>query len=150
MRTVRFLTKCFSAPNHLTDGEHPKNALNNKKIFSVVYKYILSLYYNNRPCTSYQGFVRSYRLLRRYTIALFQYSFSVMLFSQPSERISHWLEQSAGHLDKVRAIGMYCAIIHGYLPTIGTVVPTVGTKSQRSVQGPSLWDGLLHRWYHPP
>ena len=34
MRTVRFLTKCFSAPNHPTDGEHPKNASDKKISFN--------------------------------------------------------------------------------------------------------------------
>ena len=44
MRTVRFLTKCFSAPNHPTDGEHPKNAPNLNSRFLLFISYINSLF----------------------------------------------------------------------------------------------------------
>ena len=45
MRTVRFLTKCFSAPNHPTDGEHPKNASDLKSPFLPFFSNINGLFF---------------------------------------------------------------------------------------------------------
>jgi len=52
MRTVRFLTKCFSAPNHPTDGEHPRYATDKKEFTYKSFSKVAVRGFHNaiRPC----------------------------------------------------------------------------------------------------